>query len=529
MLGKAGYYLKTLAGLARLQMSPTSGDPVEAIRDQMRHREERFLGMARVALDRDFYRELFTFAGCSYADLEHGVRRDGIRATLVRLAAAGVYVTHDEFRGRTDLVRGSLHIPWNAHSLDNPAGRGSNPQSTSGSTGRTFATLVSNDYLRYREGHELLEVRALDSFSRPHVIVAPILPVSWPIRRQVIWHRLGIPTDRWFALAASESPIAARAATRLMIAQTRLLGASARYPEHLPRNDFTPVAECLARFRAQERPALVRTVPSIATRIAAAARDKGLDIAGSLFSVSGEPLTPSKRQAIERSGAEVYSFYGTTEFGHFGHPCRAMSDSDRVHLFEDSVMLVSHRPNGAEQEGLFVTSLLPLAARILINVGVDDAAVIEPAACDCEYQRLGFTMQARGIFSYGKVTTQGTTIEAAALADLVELELPAKFGGAPGDFQLAEVEGAAQSELLLRVTPRLRGADPALVGDYFREGLGRIHGGAFSRRLWEFSAGLRVAVEEPVSTATGKVHPVRLRGLAGDQSRSRSLTASRSA
>jgi hypothetical protein len=173
--------------------------------------------------------------------------------------------------------------------------------------------------------------------------------------------------------------------------------------------------------------------------------------------------------------------------------------------------------------------LLPLAARILINVGVDDAAVIEPAACDCEYQRLGFTMQARGIFSYGKVTTQGTTIEAAALADLVELELPAHFGGAPGDFQLAEVDGAAQSELLLRVSPRLRGADPALVGDYFRERLGRIHGGPFSRRLWEFSAGLRVAVEEPVSTATGKVHPVRLRSLAGDQSRRRPLTGSRSA
>ena len=516
MFSRAAYYLKMSAGLARLQRSPRLHDPVDAIRDQMRHREERFLAMARSALDRGFYRELFTFAGCSYADLEYGVRRDGIRATLVRLAAAGVYVTHDEFRGRTDLVRGNLHIPWNAKSLDNPTGRGTNPQSTSGSTGKPFVTSVSNDYLLYRDGHELLEIRALDSFSRPHVIVAPVLPVSWPIRRQVIWHRLGISTDRWFALAAREGDIVPRVVTRLMIAQTRLLGAAARYPEHLPPNDFTPVADCLARYRATKRLAFVRTMPSLATRIAAAARENGWDISGSMFSVSGEPLTALKRQAIESSGAEVYSFYGATEFGHFGHPCRTMRDGDRVHLFEDSTMLVSHRADGAEQHGLFVTSLLPLAPRTLINVGVDDSAVIEPAVCDCEYQRLGFTMQARAIFSYGKVTTQGTTIEAAELADLIEAALPARFGGASGDYQLAEVDGAAQSELLLRVSPRLRNVDPVLVRDFFLDRLGGILGGRFSRQLWEFSAGLRVAVEEPEHTSTGKVHPVRLRSLAFD-------------
>src|SRR5262245_44964763 len=246
------------AGLARLQTSPRSDDPVEAVRDQLRRRDERFLQMARAALDREFYRQLFASAGCSYADLECGVRRDGIRATLIRLAAAGVYVTHDEFRGRTDLVRGNLHIPWNAHHLDNPTGRGRNPQTTSGSTGRTFVTTVSNDYLLYREGHELLEARVLNSFERPHVIVAPILPVSWPIRRQVIWHRLGIPTARWFAFNVSASPIAARAVTRLMVAQARWLGAAACYPEYLPPNDFTPVADCLARFRSENRPAFVR-------------------------------------------------------------------------------------------------------------------------------------------------------------------------------------------------------------------------------------------------------------------------------
>src|SRR5207248_8546460 len=115
------------------------------------------------------------------------------------------------------------------------------------------------------------------------------------------------------------------------------------------------------------------------------------------------------------------------------------------------------------------------------------------------------------IFSYGKVTTQGTTIEASELVDLIETALPARFGGAPGDYQLVEVDGAAQSEILLRVSPRLQNVDPALVREFFREALGRVLRGSFSFELWRFSAGLRVAFEEPEHTATGKVLPVRLR------------------
>ena len=72
MLSQPSYYLKMSAGLARLQTSPRSDDPVEAIRNQLRHREDRFLQLGRAALNGGFYRELFAMAGCSYAD---GMRR----------------------------------------------------------------------------------------------------------------------------------------------------------------------------------------------------------------------------------------------------------------------------------------------------------------------------------------------------------------------------------------------------------------------------------------------------------------------
>jgi len=511
MLREASYYLRVAAGLARYQCSPRSDaqQRIGAIQEQVRQREQRFLRMARFVLDQkeNVYRRLFDLAGCSYADLEAGIQKDGLRAMLTRLLDAGIYVTHDEFRGRTELVRHGRHIRWDAKDLDNPRGRGLNAQSTSGSTGTRVVTAVNNQFLLYREGYETLEMQTMNLEARPRVLVGALLPSAWPIRRQVTWGRLGVPVDRWFAVG--DTGTAYRALTALLVTQVKLLGGTGRYPEFLPENDFLPVAECLAQYCAEGRPAYVRTMVSVATRIASAARDHGLDIRGTIFSVSGEPLSPLKRATIESAGARIYSFYGTTEFGTFGFACGRL-EGDAVHLLEDGVILVQRRMNEDTPDALFATNLLPWAPRILINMGVDDSAVIEEGTCDCDYHRLGLTMQAHNIFSYGKVTSQGMTIAARDLADLIETVLPERFGGSPGDYQLAEVESLAQCELWLRVSPRAGAVDTARLHQFFLDQVTGIIGGALSERLWTFSHGFRVVVEEPERTATGKVHPLRL-------------------
>jgi hypothetical protein len=514
VLHEASYYLKMAAGLAQYQLSPKRESPVELLRDQMQHREERFLEMAKYVLDQPahVYRKLFDLAGCSYADLESGVRRNGLRETLPRLLEAGIYITHEELRGHAEIVRGGRHINWKIEELENPRGRGRNVQATSGSTGRRFTTAVSNQFLRYREGHEMLELENMNLRGRARVVVGAILPSAWPLRRQVTWGRLGVPVNRWFA--PGQAGLSYRALTKGIVTQIKLLGANARYPEYLPPNDFAPVAEALAQFRAEGRPAYVRTMVSMATRVAAAARARGLDIRDTVFSVSGEALSPAKRAIIEDAGARVYPCYVATEFGTFGYACPAMDQGDSVHLFEDWMLLLPFRLADRESPSLFITNQLPWASRILINVGIDDCAVIEKSQCDCAYQRIGYTMRARDIFSYGKVTSQGITIWAADLVELLEAVLPARFGGAPGDYQLAEVEGAAQSEMLLRVSPRTGVTDTAALRDFFLESLGGILGGSLSQRLWSFSGGLRVSLEEPESTSTGKVHALRLRGPA---------------
>jgi len=511
MLKEASYYLRMAAGMAQLQLTAMPPDPAAAIRDQFEHREERFLQMARHVLEnrRNLYRRIFDVAHCSYADLEAGVVKNGLRETLARLLAAGVYVTHDEFRGQTPIVRDGKQIEWSAGDWTNPWGRGLMEFTTSGSTGRPLVTRIGVKSLMYRLAHEAIDVTEHNVRARARVVVGAILPSSWPIRRQLLWHRLGMSTDRWFALCGQGSSAAYRGMTAFLVAQLKLLGAQARYPEYLPPNDFSIAAKCLAQFRAEGRPAYVRGAVSLATRIAAVARERGFDISGTLFSVSGEPLTQAKRELMESTGSLVYPLYLSTEIGDLGYSCPAMNSGNCVHLCEDSVMLIPFRKKNMEFDSVFATNLLLWNPRILINVETDDTAVIERVTCDCGFQRAGFTMQARDIVSYGKITSQGMTVQATDLIQLLESDLPARFGGAPGDYQLAEIEGAAQTEMRLRVSPRTGVCTVEPVREFFLERIGKLYGGRLSQNVWQFTDGFHVVIEEPETTFTGKAHAIR--------------------
>lgn len=103
-----------------------------------------------------------------------------------------------------------------------------------------------------------------------------------------------------------------------------------------------------------------------------------------------------------------------------------------------------------------MTSLLPQAATILINVEMDDAGELGPASCGCELAAMGFNRQAWDIFSYGKLTGHGTSLLSGDLLRILEASLPAAFGGVPNDYQLVEIEGRNQTEYELRVNPRVR-------------------------------------------------------------------------
>ena len=106
MLAEAAYYGRLALGLAEYQRSAVAKDPVAEIQAQFARRDETFLRLARHVLEQPshFYARIFQAAGASYGDLAEGVARDGLRPTMARLLSAGVYVSHEEFKGRQAIV-----------------------------------------------------------------------------------------------------------------------------------------------------------------------------------------------------------------------------------------------------------------------------------------------------------------------------------------------------------------------------------------------------------------------------------------
>jgi hypothetical protein len=86
------------------------------------------------------------------------------------------------------------------------------------------------------------------------------------------------------------------------------------------------------------------------------------------------------------------------------------------------------------------------------------------------------------------------------------------LGGGPGDYQLVEHEGATQTQLTLRVSPRVGISSPEKARECFLKEIRRFYGGTLAARMWSHAEGVEVAIAEPLATLTGKVLPLHLLG-----------------
>jgi hypothetical protein len=482
----------------------------------MEHREERFLELAReivFANPEHPYSKMFRMAGCGYQDLANSVRSQGLESTLNSLAREGVYLAHDEFKGKTPIVRGGREIHSTPGSYLNPRTRGYLETRSSGSRGPGTPTRKSTEFRIYREAHARLEFLEFGLGRRQCAQVRPILPSSMGIGNSVRYSRQGLRIEKWFSMRGTLPESGHyRIVTGALVLLARALGASVPMPTYLPNNDFSPVARWLATQKRRGNACVLRGYVSPAVRVAVAARDAGLDISGTIFMVDGEALSDAKRAEIEASGCEPYPKYAISEVGSIGQGCRQMRTGNCVHVFRDAVAVIS-RPRRAplsdrEVSSLLFTNLLPSAPRFLINAEMDDAGVLEPASCQCEYSKAGMNLQLRNIFSYGKLTGQGVTLYGSDVVRILEDALPRRFGGSAGDYQIVEREGRGQTQLDLRVSPRVKPAAPIEILNFFLSQLERQYGGALAARQWRHSQGLQVVFQEPGATPSGKILPL---------------------
>ena len=146
----------------------------------------------------------------------------------------------------------------------------------------------------------------------------------------------------------------------------------------------------------------------------------------------------------------------------------------------------------------------------VIDPQIDAQGRIEPCECDCEFARIGYTGALYDISSFGKLTGAGMTLAGTDMVRILEQVLPARFGGGPGDYQLVQREGAKQTELLLRMSPRLDTADPRQVKSFLLLEIRRLFGGAEASRVWKHSDALQVVRQAPTMTGRGKIFPLDL-------------------
>ena len=519
---KLGYYRRMVRGLHALLATPPYADPEDVIRRQLADREQIWLNLVdRVIFSNPNhpYHQMFHLAGCTHEDLRAAVGRDGLEATLAVLHREGVYLSHDEFKGKTPIVRGSRLIEGSTESFLNPHVKGGMEFSSGGSRSAGTRTRRSVPARLYHEARRRLRVREFGLANREHVAVKPVLPAADGLVGCIMNSRLGLPVGPWFSTMTSSLDAAHyRFATTCLVTLARLYGERVPYPVSLPRDDFSPVSEWVARRRQAGVQSVVNAYPSPAARVAAAALEKGHDISGTIFFGGGEALTDARRRVIESAGAQVFPSYPISEVGGIGAACPQMTAGNSVHIHEDSVAVISYRRRAplsdVEVDSLLFTTLLEHGPYTLINVEMDDCGTIEAATCDCAYSKMGLRRQIRNIASFGKLTGAGVTLVGTDVVRVLEEVLPARFGGGATDYQLVEQDGAVQARLELRVSRRVAPRSLDEVKDCFLREIRRFEGGANASRVWRDAAAIEVVHDDPLVTPRGKVLPLHLMGTA---------------
>jgi hypothetical protein len=270
-----------------------------------------------------------------------------------------VYVTLEEFKGRRAIERGGMRRPAHPKDFDNPLLSRHFEARTGGSRGVGTRVLVDLDLLEHEAAYYSIFHSAFGVNGRPEALWFPPPPAVAGMKQALRRAKLGAPPTRWFSQSRPELTRAtARSAvfTRYTIYMSRLLGRRLRAPQFVPPDRASVVAEWLAAQRQQGCPGVLGAGASSAARVCAAARERGLDISGTFFRISGEPYTAAKARIIADSGCTAASHYSMAEIGIIGVGCAAPIAVDDVHLLTDKVAVIQRDRPSAPAESRSVPS-----------------------------------------------------------------------------------------------------------------------------------------------------------------------------
>jgi hypothetical protein len=521
--------LDELAGFARfgwglreyLRRPLSAAECRRVVEQQLRSRDESFLGVLEkgvFAQPSSPYRALFEAAGIELGDVAQLVQGHGVEGALERLHDAGVYVALDEFKGRRPIERLGLSLPVRPEDFFNPLRGQAFVLHDVGSRGVRRGGPLDLVHTARSAVHHSLLLESFDLFHRPYALWLPVPPGRAGLIDVLRIAKLGKPIDRWFSQTPpglTRGALKPSLITRTTVAASRRWDRGIPRPEHVPLTDASPVARWLAAKRTAGEPAHLNTYPTSAVRVCQAAEAAGLDISGTVFRVGGEPYTSAKDEAVRRAGCRALSYYGAVETSAIGMSCAEPDQLDDVHLLTDKLGIIQREREVAEGAArvavLVFTTLLPTAPRLLLNVESDDYGVHSERECGCLFGRLGLTRHLHGIRSYDKLTSSGMTFVGSDVAALLDEALPARFGGAPTDYQLIEEEDAGIPKVSIVVSPRVGELDEQELVATVLDAL--ASGPAYKRMMasvWQSGDTLKVVRREPHATAHAKILPLHL-------------------
>jgi len=328
---------------------------------------------------------------------------------------------------------------------------------------------------------------------------------GWGIKHVLELAGAGFTADRWFA-QIDERGRGLSAAYRWSVGSVRAVASLCGRPLPkcelaLPERPFT-VLEWIDRVRSSGQTPHLTTYPSTAVALSAAAARADAALEGLELTLLGEPLSRSRRDVLERAGARVFTRYGSTESGPIGAGCLRPETSDDMHLYRDLLGAITDT-----SERLYVTTLLSSAPLILINAAIGDRARIEMRRCRCRLELEGWHDHIHSIRSDAIISAEGAKVPVEAVSRALEEDLPGRFGGVAGDFQLIESEDPdGRWRLRLRAHPRLGDVPNERFRNEFLDAIGdasSLPGATLD--AWRAAGTVIVERRPPEAGASGKI------------------------
>lgn len=470
------------------------------------------------------YRRLLQWAGLGPEEVEEMLRREGVEGALSCLYEAGVYVTIDEFKGRRPLRRGSLEIPVEDLVFDSPIPSGHLVLQTGGSGGRPVRLVLDLRLLELETAAYSVFLDEWQQRTSPLVLWRPLPPGAAGVKRYLVHTRLRLPLAAWFAQELPGSwwtRLKSRALVAgIILMARRATGRALPYPRTLGLAEASRLAQLLAETRSSSGCFHCDTNVSSALRVVRAAAAAGLDLSRGFFRVGGEPLTPARRRVFEEVGCSVGCNYSMAELGAVGQGCAAGVEPDEVHLRLDKVALLRRRVVRGGMtipDALFLTSISPLAPKLMLNVCVGDRAEVNERACGCIFDQAGFTTRLSGILSFEKLASEGMHFMGEDLIRLMEEVLPRRFGGGPDHYQMAELDTPSGVRVEVRVDPAVGPLDESECREVI---LAYLAAAAPENRLmvarWRQSGTLQVVRRQPQATGASKILTLRRESTSGE-------------